>query len=225
MTMRRALLLTTAVIVMFAVWAATTTFGGISWRNLLVVLRTPDGAESHHKACAFRCQTRGVVDRARHGAGSAGRQVHPDRPGIHALCRRRSARLVELASHRSTAACRCHTGLDRHFDHLSTVLELIQNKAAVVLTPPGAAADVPQGPYPVLELPAWQSWEHGGLRVTAVPVLHSGDRLLGDAESHPKAFTGFVAEYRGIVILPATRLLTPPRSMPSPQSFPSSIWR
>lgn len=59
---------------------------------------------------------------------------------------------------------------------------------------------MPQGPYPVLELPAWQSWEHGGLRVTAVPVLHSGDRLLGDAKSHRKAFTGFVAEYRGIVV-------------------------
>ena len=203
MTMRRALLLTTAVIVMFAVWAATTTFGGISWRNLLVVLRTPDQVPNRI--------TKPALSDAKLAAlwiGHATVLVQLDDkfiltdPVFTRYVGGVSARLVEpgiAPEHlpRVDAVLVSH----RHFDHLSTdSFELIQNKAAVVLTPPGAAADVPQGPYPVLELPAWQSWEHGGLRVTAVPVLHSGDRLLGDAKSHPKAFTGFVAEYRGIVV-------------------------
>jgi L-ascorbate metabolism protein UlaG (beta-lactamase superfamily) len=33
-----------------------------------------------------------------------------------------------------------------------------------------------------------------------VPVLHSGGRLLADAQSHPQAFTAFVVEYHGIVV-------------------------
>ena len=34
-----------------------------------------------------------------------------------------------------------------------------------------------------------------------MPVLHSGGRLLADAQSHPQAFTAFVVEYHGIVVL------------------------
>jgi L-ascorbate metabolism protein UlaG (beta-lactamase superfamily) len=89
----------------------------------------------------------------------------------------------------------------RHFDHLSTgSFPLIQHRIANVLTPPGAAADVPRGPYSITELPAWQSWEREDLRITAVPVLHSGGRLLADAESHPQAFTAFVIEYHRMVV-------------------------
>ena len=203
MTVKRALLLTTAVIIMFAVWAGTTTFGGISWRNLLIVLRTPDQVPNRitkpalsdaklaalwigHATVLVQLDDKFILTDpvfTRYVGGVSARLVEPGiapqhLPPVDAV----------LVSH-------------RHFDHLSTgSFELIQHKAAVVLTPPGAAADVPQGSYPVIELPAWQSWEHGGLRVTAVPVLHSGDRLLGDAKSHPNAFTGFVAEYRGIVV-------------------------
>jgi len=203
MTVKRALLLTTAVIVMFAVWSGTTTFGGISWRNLLIVLRTPDQVPNRI--------TRPALSDAKLAAlwiGHATVLVQLDDkfiltdPVFTRYVGGVSARLVEpgiAPEHlpRVDAVLVSH----RHFDHLSTgSFELIQHKAAVVLTPPGAAADVPQGPYPVVELPAWQSWERGGLRVTAVPVLHSGDRLLGDAKSHPNAFTGYVVEYRGIVV-------------------------
>jgi len=89
----------------------------------------------------------------------------------------------------------------RHFDHLSAgSFPLLQAKATAVLTPVGAAADIPPGPYAVSELATWQRWEQDGLRVTAVPVRHSGGRFLGDANSHPHAFTGFVIEYRGLVV-------------------------
>ena len=201
--MKRALLLMTAGIVMFAIWAGFTTFGGISWRNLLVVLRTPDQVPNRITKPA-----RPDAKLAALWIGHATVLVQLDDkfiltdPVFTRYVGGVSARLVEpgIASEhlpRVDAVLVSH----RHFDHLSTgSLELIQHKAAVVLTPPGAAADVPQGPYPVVELPAWQSWEHGGLRITAVPVLHSGDRLLGDRKSHPASFTGYVVEYRGIVV-------------------------
>lgn len=203
MKVKRALLVIAAGIVMFALWAGFTTFGGISWRNLLIVLRTPDKVPNRITAPA-----RPDAKLAALWIGHATVLVQLDDkfiltdPVFTRYVGGVSARLVEpgiapehlphvdavLVSH-------------RHFDHLSTgSFELIQHKAAIVLTPPGAAADVPQGPYPVVELPAWQSWEHGGLRITAVPVLHSGDRLLGDRKSHPTAFTGYVVEYRGIVV-------------------------
>lgn len=204
MTVKRALLLTMiAGVITFAVWIGTTTFGGISWRNLLVVLRTPDQVANRI--------TNPVLPDARLAAlwiGHATVLVQIDDKFIltDSVFTRYvggvSARLVEpgiAPEHLPDVAAVLVS--HRHFDHLSTgSFELIQTKPAVVLTPPGAAADVPAGPYPVIELPAWQSWERDGLRVTAVPVLHSGDRLPGDAKSHPKAFTGFVAEYHGIVV-------------------------
>jgi L-ascorbate metabolism protein UlaG (beta-lactamase superfamily) len=89
----------------------------------------------------------------------------------------------------------------RHFDHLSRdTFPLIGPKVATVLTPEGAADDVPAGPYRTHELAAWKTWEHDGLRVTAVPVVHDGARLLVDRHSHPRAFTGYVVEYRGLTV-------------------------
>ncbi len=86
----------------------------------------------------------------------------------------------------------------RHFDHLSKdSLTALDGKLAAVVVPPGAAADVPRG---AVELAAWHSWEDRGLRVTAVPAAHDGNRWLHDARSHPRAFTGFVVEYRGVVV-------------------------
>lgn len=89
----------------------------------------------------------------------------------------------------------------RHFDHLSSgSFPMIADKLATVLTPQGAAKDIPAGAYAVRELPYWQWWEHEGLRVTAVPVLHNGGRWIADEQVHPKAFTGFVVQYHGLTV-------------------------
>ena len=55
MTVKRALLLMTAGIVMFALWAGTTTFGGISWRNLLMA---PLNRSTSPLSCFNKCNTK-----------------------------------------------------------------------------------------------------------------------------------------------------------------------
>lgn len=88
----------------------------------------------------------------------------------------------------------------RHVDHLSPdSLTAIGAKAAKVLVPPDAAGDVPAGPYRVRELARWESDEEDGLRITAVPVDHNGGRFF-DRRKHPRSFTGFVVEYRGLTV-------------------------
>jgi len=87
----------------------------------------------------------------------------------------------------------------RHFDHLSKgSFPLIAARVDTVLTPPGAAADVPRGAYQVAQLGTWKTWEESGLRVTAVPAEHDGGRYLHDKRSHARAYTGYVIEYRGL---------------------------
>lgn len=86
----------------------------------------------------------------------------------------------------------------RHFDHLSPAsLRALAGRTKRVFVPPGAAQDVPPGPYEVIELGRWQRWSGDGLEVTAVPVLHSGGRLLLDAATHPAASTGYVVRRDG----------------------------
>lgn len=89
----------------------------------------------------------------------------------------------------------------RHFDHLSTdSFPLIAAQVETVLAPPGAAPDIPAGPYATRELGAWESFSRGALTITAVPVLHEGNRLLHDEAAHPRAFTGYVAQYHGLTV-------------------------
>lgn len=89
----------------------------------------------------------------------------------------------------------------RHFDHLSRdSLRWLAPRTGVIVTPEGAGADVPRGPAPIAELPWWRSMELDGLRITAVPVAHEGTRLLFDGAAHPRAFTGYVIEYRGVTV-------------------------
>ena len=89
----------------------------------------------------------------------------------------------------------------RHFDHLSKdSIQAIGAHLGMVIVPPGAAGDVPPGTYQTMELETWRSWENDGLRVTAVPAAHEGNRWLHDRASHPRAFTGYVVEYRGIAV-------------------------
>jgi L-ascorbate metabolism protein UlaG (beta-lactamase superfamily) len=88
----------------------------------------------------------------------------------------------------------------RHVDHLSPAsLKALGPKTPVVVVPPGAAADVPAGPYRVRELPRWETDDEDGLRITAVPVAHNGGRFF-DAKSHPRAFTGYVIQYHGLTV-------------------------
>lgn len=88
----------------------------------------------------------------------------------------------------------------RHVDHLSPAsLKAIGPKTPLVVVPPGAAGDVPAGPYRVRELPRWETDDEDGLRITAVPVAHNGGRFF-DARSHPLAFTGYVIQYHGLTV-------------------------
>ena len=203
MVMAPPLVLAAAGVMTFALLAGGTTFGTISWRNAMILLRTPDPVPSRitkperpnarlsalwigHSTVLVQLDDKFILTDpvfTRYIGGVSARLVEPgiapeNLPAVDAV----------LVSH-------------RHFDHLSTgSFPLIQHRIANVLTPPGAAADVPRGPYSITELPAWQSWEREDLRITAVPVLHSGGRLLADAESHPQAFTAFVIEYHRMVV-------------------------
>lgn len=88
-----------------------------------------------------------------------------------------------------------------HFDHLSLgSLDLIEHELRRVYLPEGGAVYVPLARTPTIELPIWQSHEVDGLRVTAVPVRHNGWRYAGDRAWMTRSFTGYVVEYRGLVV-------------------------
>ena len=85
-----------------------------------------------------------------------------------------------------------------HFDHLSLgTLDLIEQKARAILLPEGGAVYVPGSAIPTFEIPTWSTWEHGGLRITSVPVRHRGWRYGGDEMWMNTSYTGYVIEYRG----------------------------
>lgn len=88
-----------------------------------------------------------------------------------------------------------------HFDHLSFgSLDLLEQRTPVVLVPPGVRANMPRYPFEIRELESWASYEHNGLRVTAVPVQHIGGRYALDAAFETRAFTGYVFEYHGLSV-------------------------
>lgn len=88
-----------------------------------------------------------------------------------------------------------------HMDHLSFgSLEMLEPKIRALLVPTGGLVYVPDLDFPASELATWQSWEEGGLRVTAVPVVHSGYRYGIDAGWMTRSFTGYVVEYRGVTV-------------------------
>lgn len=192
-----------AALVVVLLLGGCTTFGRISWRNALIVFRTPDAVP--HKLISPR------RDDARLCAiwvGHATVLVQMDDkfiltdPVLTRYVGGVSPRLVEPgldASHlpRVEVVLISH----RHYDHLSRpTFRLIESKISDVITPPGAGKDVPPGAYRVTDIPLWQSWEKEGLRVTAVPARHVGGRNVGDNRSHPHAFTGWIIEYRGQVV-------------------------
>ncbi len=88
-----------------------------------------------------------------------------------------------------------------HMDHLSfDSLAMIEHKTRVMLLPPGARASVPRYAFPSHELERWQSYDAGGVRVTAVPVRHAGGRWALDMAWRPRAFTGYVLEHHGLSV-------------------------
>jgi N-acyl-phosphatidylethanolamine-hydrolysing phospholipase D len=88
-----------------------------------------------------------------------------------------------------------------HFDHLSyDSLEMLEGKTEVLLVPPGVRENLPRYAFDSQELETWQTYEQGGLRVTAVPVRHGGGRFRIDNAWNPRAFTGYVFEYHGLSV-------------------------
>ncbi len=88
-----------------------------------------------------------------------------------------------------------------HFDHLSLgTLEMIEHKVDTLIMPEGGLVYLTDFDFPALELGRFRSWEHDGLRVTAVPVQHNGWRYGADAAWMKTAFTGYVIEYQGTTV-------------------------
>lgn len=85
-----------------------------------------------------------------------------------------------------------------HFDHLSLgSLDLIEEKMEALLVPKGMSVYVPYSKPLPTELATWQVWEEDGLKITAVPVGHSGWRYAGDEPWMKTSYTGFMIEYQG----------------------------
>lgn len=88
-----------------------------------------------------------------------------------------------------------------HFDHLSLgSLSLLERKIGTLIVPEKGLVYVPDYPFESLELPTWSTWEADGLRVTAVPVKHSGYRYGVDRAWMDTSFTGYVIQYHGLTV-------------------------
>jgi L-ascorbate metabolism protein UlaG (beta-lactamase superfamily) len=88
-----------------------------------------------------------------------------------------------------------------HYDHLSLgSLDLVESKTRRLFVPRGGTVYIPNYDFEVRELPTWESFEEGGLRVTAVPVEHVGFRYGIDAAWMTESFTGYVFEYHGLTV-------------------------
>jgi N-acyl-phosphatidylethanolamine-hydrolysing phospholipase D len=88
-----------------------------------------------------------------------------------------------------------------HFDHLSIgSLGMIEHKVGFLVVPQKGTACLPDFPFEAVELPAWATFERGGLRVTAVPVQHTGFRWGIDQAWMDTSFTGYVIEYHGMTV-------------------------
>jgi L-ascorbate metabolism protein UlaG (beta-lactamase superfamily) len=88
-----------------------------------------------------------------------------------------------------------------HFDHLSLgSLDLVESRTRRLFVPRGGMVYIPNYAFDVRELAPWDSFEEGGLRVTAVPVKHVGFRYGVDAAWMTDSFTGYVFEYHGLTV-------------------------
>ena len=88
-----------------------------------------------------------------------------------------------------------------HVDHLSYgSLDLLEEKTKELLVPEGGLVYIPNYGFETDELKTWEKWERGGLRVTAVPVVHNGWRYGLDDAWMKKSFTGYIVEYNGMTV-------------------------
>jgi L-ascorbate metabolism protein UlaG (beta-lactamase superfamily) len=85
-----------------------------------------------------------------------------------------------------------------HFDHLSLgTLEALEDRIRTLVVPERGLVYLTDFDFPAVELATWQSFEHDGLRITAVPVDHNGMRYGIDRAWMTTGFSGYVIEYRG----------------------------
>ncbi|XXX77123.1 MBL fold metallo-hydrolase [Sorangium sp. So ce134] len=88
-----------------------------------------------------------------------------------------------------------------HLDHLSLgSLSLIEPKVRTLLVPRGGLVYVPNYRFESVEVPTWTTWRQGDLKITAVPVQHSGYRYGLDRDWMTESYTGYVVEYHGITV-------------------------
>lgn len=88
-----------------------------------------------------------------------------------------------------------------HSDHLSLgSLGRIQRKVSRLFVPQGGLVYIPNYSFDSRELRTWESFESGGMKITAVPVRHVGGRYGIDAAWMKKSFTGYVVEYHGLSV-------------------------
>jgi L-ascorbate metabolism protein UlaG (beta-lactamase superfamily) len=88
-----------------------------------------------------------------------------------------------------------------HPDHLSLgSLGRIQHRVSRAFVPQGGLVYIPNYSFDARELRTWESFESGGIRITAVPVRHVGGRYGIDASWMTKSFTGYVVEYHGLSV-------------------------
>lgn len=88
-----------------------------------------------------------------------------------------------------------------HLDHLSLgSLSMIEPKVRALFVPEGGLVYVPNFSFDAIELSTWKTWDHGGLRITAVPVKHSGYRYGADIAWMTRSYTGYVVEYHGLSV-------------------------
>jgi L-ascorbate metabolism protein UlaG (beta-lactamase superfamily) len=109
-----------------------------------------------------------------------------------------------------------------HVDHLSLgSLDMIESRVRTLLMPPGGTAYLTDFAFPVRELPTWETWKSGELRITAVPVAHVGWRYGIDADWLPDACTGYVVEYHGLkVYFPGDTAYDQAKFVETGQRFP-----
>lgn len=88
-----------------------------------------------------------------------------------------------------------------HMDHLSLgSLYEIDDRIGHLLVPDGGLVYIPNVlDFTASELATWRTWECDGLRITAVPVSHTGWRYWVDQWMTHSA-TAYIIEYRGLVV-------------------------
>ena len=88
-----------------------------------------------------------------------------------------------------------------HPDHLSLgSLETIERRIRRLFLPPGGLVYLTDFSFEADELETWRSWEDRGMRITAVPVAHTGGRYGLDDAWMTRSFTGYVVEYHGMSV-------------------------